>query len=240
MLFFKEIYSTLKSIKNYNYFKIKYDICQFQSFVKIFEDCNLALEANIKFLDFGCGDGRFVKLINDYYKNFKVTGLDVDNECVKHCKKKFKGDFFEIKNKPPLLFDLSSYDIIFSYSVFTHLTEANCRNWFIELSKKLTDNGVFLFTFASINRLYTMRKFSNSKIELDYNINNLDEFKKKYNGFYFFMNNSKLPEYGNTLMEIDFIKQLLPNNIKILKHFPQYIQSFPFGSHDVCVLKKIS
>jgi SAM-dependent methyltransferase len=60
--------------------------------------------------------------------------------------------------EPPLPYDDASFDLVYAFSVITHLSEALQREWLREIRRVLKPGGLFLFStlgeyYASRNRL---------------------------------------------------------------------------------------
>ena len=86
-------------------------------------------------LDFGCG--RVLMYLQDF-KGPKFFGVDYNNDLIKWNQKNLVFAKFYKNNTSPLLsFEESKFDLIYSFSVFTHLSISLQKNWLNELTRIL-------------------------------------------------------------------------------------------------------
>lgn len=84
----------------------------------------LAVKYDTRVLDFGCGWGRMLRFFLKDVLPENLYGIDVDPTMIKICQETFPyGNFQICGSAPPLEFDSNSFDIIYAYSVFSHLSE---------------------------------------------------------------------------------------------------------------------
>jgi len=96
-------------------------------------------------LDFGCGAGRTAR----YWKTFdgSFAGSDIDRAAVNWCRRNLAFGRFEVNGlEPPLAFEDESYDLVYAFSVFTHLTAHLQSSWRDELWRVLRPNGMLLIS----------------------------------------------------------------------------------------------
>jgi len=128
----------------------------------------LGLESGTKLLDIGCGVGRLaIGILNTSVKVDEYYGLDVNKTKIQWCQKyiqnnypNFKFQHINVKNErynPSGSFTQSefklplsgSYDIIYLYSVFSHLLKDDVHAYLSEFSRLLGSNGnIFLTAFV--------------------------------------------------------------------------------------------
>jgi ubiquinone/menaquinone biosynthesis C-methylase UbiE len=98
-------------------------------------------------LDFGCGCGRIVNYLSNLFINNQFYGCDIDDEAIAWCQNNLSsvGEFTTNASLPPLPFDDSFFDVVYSISVFTHLPEEMQFQWLEEL-KRVTRKGGYLLT----------------------------------------------------------------------------------------------
>ncbi|MCG8486374.1 MAG: class I SAM-dependent methyltransferase [Chromatiales bacterium] len=113
----------------------------FSSFVSLTEKTS-----GNQILDFGCGCGRVISYLSTLLMNNHFYGSDIDQEAITWCKNNLStiAEFTTNDTYPPLPFDDSFFDIVYSVSVFTHLPEKMQFLWLEEL-KRVTRKGGYLF-----------------------------------------------------------------------------------------------
>lgn len=98
-------------------------------------------------LDFGCGWGRMARFFLKDVASENLHGVDVDAAIIDLCRKLFSyGRFDVVSPEPPVHAKSNTYDVIFAYSVFSHLAEPVHLKWVEELARVLKPGGVFLAT----------------------------------------------------------------------------------------------
>jgi SAM-dependent methyltransferase len=97
-------------------------------------------------LDFGCGCGRVIRYFSRL-KRAKLYGTDYNPKMIEWCKKNLLFAEFDVNAlNPPLVYGDGSFDVIYTFSVFTHLSETLQMAWLAELSRVLKPGGYLLLT----------------------------------------------------------------------------------------------
>ncbi|MCU0541861.1 MAG: methyltransferase domain-containing protein [Oscillatoriaceae cyanobacterium Prado104] len=126
----------------------------------------LKLGRDSRILDFGCGWGRIIRFFLKDVAAENLYGIDVDSEMTDICIKTVRhGNYSAIKPLPPLEFSEGSFDIVYAYSVFSHLAEPVQIKWVEEFSRILKPGGIFLATTQArsfIELCRTLRNQSNT------------------------------------------------------------------------------
>jgi ubiquinone/menaquinone biosynthesis C-methylase UbiE len=113
---------------------------------------HMSPEANSRVLDFGCGCGRVLAYFKDATP-CEMTGSDIDGEAIVWCKDNLSafGTFFQNGSSPPLPIADSTFDLVYSISVFTHLPERMQFQWLNELQRVTKPGGFLLLTTHGID-----------------------------------------------------------------------------------------
>jgi SAM-dependent methyltransferase len=98
-------------------------------------------------LDFGCGWGRMTRFFLKDVAAENLHGVDVIPFMIQTCKSMIPhGNFSVVTAEPPTSFAANSFDIIFAYSVFSHLAENVHIKWIEEFSRLLKPGGLLVVT----------------------------------------------------------------------------------------------
>src|SRR5262245_31056215 len=101
-------------------------------------------------LDFGCGWGRIIRFFLKDVSAEYLHGVDADQELVDFCKQTLLYGYYErVEPTPPSCFDDGRFNLIYAYSVFSHLSEPVHLQWLAELSRILAPGGLLVVTTQS-------------------------------------------------------------------------------------------
>jgi SAM-dependent methyltransferase len=97
-------------------------------------------------LDFGCGVGRVIRHFQ-HLKGIKLYGSDINPAFIEWCKANLPFAEFELNEaRPPLIYNSGIFDLVYAFSVFTHLPEPFQTLWFQELSRVMIPGGYLVMT----------------------------------------------------------------------------------------------
>jgi SAM-dependent methyltransferase len=100
-----------------------------------------------RFLDFGCGWGRYLRFFWKDVGEDKLYGCDVDPDIIEVCKSLgLPGNIAQIDPLGALPYPDAWFDNAMAYSVFTHLPESVHLHWVKELARVLRPGAVFVLT----------------------------------------------------------------------------------------------
>lgn len=98
-------------------------------------------------LDFGCGWGRIIRFFLKETSPERLWGVDCLEEAIQICKETNRWCKFQlIQPRPPMSFPDESFDLIYSYSVFSHLSEDVHLQWLEEFRRLLRPKGLLIAT----------------------------------------------------------------------------------------------
>ncbi|WP_293336579.1 methyltransferase domain-containing protein [Microcoleus sp. CAWBG58] len=105
------------------------------------------LTTDSKILDFGCGWGRMIRFFLKDIVPDNLYGIDVNSEMIDICLKKVsQGNYSVGTPEPPTNFADNSFDVVYAYSVFSHLSESVHIKWVEEFSRVLKPGGILIVT----------------------------------------------------------------------------------------------
>lgn len=171
---------------------------------------NLILDKEI--LDFGCGAGGFLKLVNNKAKN--IYGVEIDNITKFYDK--------EIKIKKNIKDFQKKFDIITLFHVLEHIPEP--INFLIDLKKYIKPNGIIIIEVPNDNdaliSYYKLKPFKNftywSLHLYSYNKKTLNIICQKANFNKITINNYQRYSFAN---HIGWLKDGKPGGQTIYKEF---------------------
>ncbi|QYE36254.1 class I SAM-dependent methyltransferase [Polymorphobacter sp. PAMC 29334] len=102
------------------------------------------LPGAVNVAEWGCGVGRVIR-----HMPYTMTGMDYDPRMVAWCAENLGGTFVRNDLMPRAPFADASFDAVYCWSVFTHLSEAAHVAWFAEMKRIVRPGGLFLFTTMS-------------------------------------------------------------------------------------------
>lgn len=155
-------------------------------------------------LDYGCGWGRILRVINHLGSVEKIYGVDVMQSSLDECAKSRIPNKIALCAPVPqhLPFGDTVFDLIFSFSVFTHLPVKAARAVLGATRKRISEKGVFILTIRSYE-FWTLRDGAWP----DERMSQLrkDHLVEGY-AFHTFDNGADVNlNYGDTTMSFDFL-----------------------------------
>jgi SAM-dependent methyltransferase len=100
-------------------------------------------------LEWGCGPGRLVRHMPSLLgaRAHSITGSDYNGESISWCRRNLPGiRFVDNDLNPPLPFAEATFDAVYNFSVFTHLSVAVQLEWTKELVRVLRPGGLLVCT----------------------------------------------------------------------------------------------
>jgi SAM-dependent methyltransferase len=103
-------------------------------------------------LDYGCGYGRVARLMYYFSDPSKVVGLDPWDKSIAICKQDGLGDNFLQSDYLPESLPVGTrrFDLIYAFSVFTHLSERAARASLSTLARYLERDGLLVITIRPV------------------------------------------------------------------------------------------
>ena len=121
--------------------------CVYRLFKRLYEAHVGPIRSSRGILDFGCGWGRTIRFFLKDVAPEKLTGVDHSEEAIQCCKETNKWcNFFLIGPRPPTPLASQSFDLIYLYSVFSHLPEEMHWSLLNEFHRLLAPGGLLIAT----------------------------------------------------------------------------------------------
>ena len=121
--------------------------------LKVYAQLERPAASDRRWLDFGCGCGRVARHligpgaeVRFGVRDLAYCGVDVDRRQIAWAARYLPGRFAVIPIAPPTALADSSFDVIFTISVFTHLDAGPQEAWLGELTRLLRPGGLLLAT----------------------------------------------------------------------------------------------
>lgn len=131
-----------------------------------FERSRDTARAYPRWLDFGCGPGRVARHLLRFSGIEELTGVDVDEPAIRWAASHLRpARFRHIQPDPPTGLPSASFDVIFSVSVFTHLSEEAQRAWLAHLADLLVPGGLLIASTHSPELTHTLPNLSPGELE---------------------------------------------------------------------------
>jgi SAM-dependent methyltransferase len=99
-------------------------------------------------LDFGCGVGRVLRQFAPEAATAEFWGCELDPPSIAWMERELSPpfQFFETSDTPSLPQEQGTFDLIYAFSVYTHLTD-HWAGWLLEHHRVLKDGGLLFVTF---------------------------------------------------------------------------------------------
>lgn len=165
-------------------------------------------------LDFGCGWGRLLRLLYKYVSYEQIYGIDPWYKSIDHCRDQgIKGNLAISDYVPRTIpFDVQ-FDLIYAFSVFTHLSAKTCAVSLSTLRKYIADNSLLVITIRPKEYwlVHQNGKFSSEMLALH-----------DKTGFAFIPHNRPPIDgditYGDASISVDYFERNFPQ-WKVIKTF---------------------
>lgn len=112
------------------------------------------LDEPINVLDFGCGVARQLLHLTRLYPNVHAYGCDVNDDAIAFMQRAYPGvQTYSNSFDPPLSYDNGTFDLVYSVSIFSHLSEKDAQLWLAELRRVAKPDAILCLTFNSFTSL---------------------------------------------------------------------------------------
>jgi len=112
------------------------------------------LDESVSVLDFACGAGRQLLHLTRLYPNVKAHACDIRADAIKYLRGAYPtAEVYANKFDPPLKYPDAIFDLIYSVSVFSHISVQDAQLWLAELRRVAKPGATLCLTFNSYTSL---------------------------------------------------------------------------------------
>jgi ubiquinone/menaquinone biosynthesis C-methylase UbiE len=106
-------------------------------------------ESGLVVCEWGCGPARIIRHIKPLDNGIaELIGTDYNADTIHWCNSRFPDiNFIHNQFSPPLPLGQNSVDVLYCWSVFTHLSEPMHHAWIEEIMRVLKPGGLFIGSF---------------------------------------------------------------------------------------------
>jgi glycosyltransferase involved in cell wall biosynthesis len=170
-------------------------------------EMNVEYLSNLKLLDFGSGWGRLLRLFYKYVPTFNLYAVDAWETSLEHYKQSnLKGEILQINEICEEIPFETNFDLIISFSVFTHLSRRSSQAAINAMRRSINDDGLLILTVRP-------KEFIPFFLAQNEIVASAKELDKRYEdeGFVFFPHNREPFDdditYGDTFISVDYIEK---------------------------------
>jgi SAM-dependent methyltransferase len=162
-----------------------------------------------RILDYGCGWGRLLRLMYHYSAPESLYGVDAWDKSIAICRQTGLLGNIELCDSLPasLPFGGTQFDLIYAFSVFTHLSQRASDIVQATIRARIKENGLFVLTVRPIEH---WRHWSRAK-EKAISASLMEEHRRKGFAFASYPPGEQGPDYGEASMSLDYIESRWTN-----------------------------
>lgn len=144
------------------------------TFYKIVKAGSYSLRRNSRILDFGVGWGRIIRFFLNDVDAANLYGIDVDEAILDVARSTgVPGNLSRIGPNARLSYEDGYFDVVYAFSVFSHLSEASATFWLAELMRVLKPGGTLVMTtttdhFLELCQACSFKETDRNQYEEDY------------------------------------------------------------------------
>jgi SAM-dependent methyltransferase len=119
-------------------------------------------------LDFGCGWGRIIRFFLKDVDPNNLYGIDLSERALEACRATNRWcQFLPTNQFPPTGFEDDKFDLIYAYSVFSHLSEEAHMRWLGEFRRIASPGGLIVLTTFPREFLERLAAFEAGEVDSD-------------------------------------------------------------------------
>jgi SAM-dependent methyltransferase len=182
-------------------------------------------------LDFGCGWGRVLRFFLKDVRPEALWGVDMWDEQVEWAEKTDPWPAFVcIDRKPPTELPSRHFDVVFAFSVFSHMAEDLHLAWLDEFARILVPGGIAILTTWGVEHIDFLQQVNDGTAKSWDDIYNKavtarfssrEDWISTYAAGKFChlgIDYEHNPDYGETLIPIEYVEQKWPSSHTLLEY----------------------
>lgn len=184
-------------------------------------------------VDFGCGWGRILRAFLRDVDTENLIGLDAQQWLIDIARETTGVDLYrKVDQLPPAKLPTGSIDMIYAYSVFSHLSEATAAAWIDEFERLLAPNGLIVVTTrprAHINVWAEGAKTAHSDGYASlFDVNaDLDRYDRGEYVFHSAPSHDLTAEhYGEAVISLEYAQQNWTHKLSYIGYFDRYSSTY--------------
>ncbi len=103
-----------------------------------------------RWLDVGCGDGKFVSLLTEISSN--IVGIDISERGLRFGKCLVPGAFLCLMDSKKMAFNDLCFDVVSCLDVIEHLSDQELEETIYEIYRVLKEDGILIISVPSKNK----------------------------------------------------------------------------------------
>lgn len=176
-------------------------------------------------LDWGCGAGRITRHIKTFTAGARVYGCDMSERMIGWDRETDKDVSYSVVDPvPPMLYAPEYFDLVYGFSVLTHIPAGMQEQWLSELYRVLKPAGVLLVTTHGKRYLGHLLPWQKRKLHRE------GIFTKNF------------PSQGHRLMatyhDPSFFRKIIVKRFEIVGYTDGAKEPGKIGGQDVWILRK--
>lgn len=211
------------------------------------EQHNHPFESAGKVLDFGCGTSRVLRYMVEFLPGPQYYGSEVFRDNIDYGKSVFpEVIYLHHDNHPSIDVPDRTFDIIYAYSIFTHLEEKLHLKWLSELHRILQNEGIIILTIHGKTILKRCKDEESVREPMCIANQNYEKLWNKFNSdgyvFYSCYDSEWLSKggidsdvFGISYISGEYIKNKWTDRFRILEHDKGAVSNW----QDYVVMKKL-
>ena len=202
----------------------------YELFKRIYEQHAQPLVPESRVLDFGCGWGRIIRFFLKDVAPERLVGVDRFSGARAASRQTNRWSrFVGCETLPPTDLEPESFDLIYAYSVFSHLSEESHLRWLAEFERLLRPGGILIVTtFPRAVLEGTSPEVAGRFEPLDLALDSYDRGEYCYR-----VHRPDDPHYGDTLIPEAYVRANWGEHLAVLEYLPS-----PGVAQNVVVCKK--